>query len=112
MTTPKITQADRDKIAKDCKTLPLINALNVFADFCQRVVDEQEFDPEMIPCPDCENGEVSLTYADVQGSGLGMSIERAANMAGAHHHWETCERCGGKGEIEAEEGDNNDPDRT
>jgi len=63
--------------------------------------EQQEFDPEMIPCPDCENGEVSYTYADVQGSGLGMSMERAANMAGAHHHWETCERCGGKGEIEA-----------
>ncbi len=52
-------------------------------------------------CPECENGRIPVTYAEARVHIA--SNERAMELAGRVHHYENCERCGGKGEIEEDE---------
>lgn len=60
----------------------------------------------MIECPECKGeGKVPVLYCECAGSGVGMSNETAASMAGAVHHYEPCIKCLGAGEIEEDEDD-------
>lgn len=51
-------------------------------------------------CPECDGKRVrAIPYFEATGSGAGMSIERAARMAGEIHHYDACPECDGRGWV-------------